>query len=483
MRHVANTRQDLLRSAVGARAVGARAVGVRVLPKHIISAALVALEFLCARCRGALRCLLQPIALMKKACLPAFAQDGEDRDGTGKKDESYDLTCHETMAEISITLRKKKEQVEVVCETVPIPNTPWFSVDVCSFGKHQSLDADKWKVSGLCDEPSQGKRYKSLSSVVFSYAKEAIINLQHIVAIPDTSRVFNGWQDDYVKDGGRFYPGYRDWFWGDYISADEYPGDLWGWEWDRKAVRRGTMECDVEFIYWIDLSISLVTRAIKSGWVTDKEKSLHDLNDLELVGMTLGLTAAQISYKYLFNNRISWNYLMRKGFSRYGSKGYTDQQYKRKLKSEEISLLKCLNWTIHGFCIYDTFSKVIRQNDENYQIDEDPTTFFMELSKLPPIDINRNVMANILQCEDFRMVWFQCVISSRAIRSNNLFESWQKFVGELIARIYKKDPDCTKMEHTMLNALMNFDKLSKMSSVESGEEVSFVEKCLKMKLD
>lgn len=470
MRHVASTRHSPLQSAVGACVVGVR-YGL---------ATLVALGFL--RCRGALPCLPQPIAPMKKACLHSFVRDGEDAVDTEKKHGSYDLTCYETMAEVSIALSEKKEQVDSGCETVRIPNTPWFGVDVCSFGKYQKVDADKWKVSGLCDQPSQqtsqGKRCKSISSVLFDYAKEAITNLQHIVAVPDTSRMFNGWQDNYVKDGGRFYPGSRDWFWGDYISADEYPGDLWGWEWDRKTVRRGTMECDVEFIYWIDLSISLVTRAIKSGWVEDK--SFHDL---ELVGMTLGLTAAQISYKFLFNNRISWNYLMRKGFSRYGSKGYTDQEYKRKLKSEEILLMKSLNWKINGFCIYDTFSEIIRQNDQNYKIDEDPTTFFMELSKLSPIEINRNVMANILQCEDFRMIWFQCVISSRSIRSNDFFESWQKFVGELIAKIYQKDPDCTKMEHTMSNALMNFDKLSNMSSVESEDEESFVEKCLKIKLD
>ena len=478
MRHVETARQDPLRSAVGARAVGVR---YGPYPTKAISAALVALGFLCARCRGALRWLLRSIALMKKACLPAFAQDGEDPDDKEKQHESYDLTCHETMAEVSIALSKKKEQVEVVCETMPLPNTPWFLVDVCSFGMYQSIDADKWKVFGLCDELSRDKRCKSLSFTVFSYAKEAITNLQHIIAVPDTSRVFKGWQDDYVKDGGRFFPGLKDWFWGDYISADEYPGDLWGWEWDRKSVRRGTMECDVEFIYWTDLSISLVTRAMKSGWVEGKS-----VQDLELVGMTLGLAAAQLSYKYLFNNRISWNYLMRKGFSRYGSKGYTDQQYKRKLKSEEISLLKCLDWKIHGFCIYDTFSKIIRQNDEMYKRDEDPTTFFMELSKLPPMFSNGNVIAKILQNEDFRIIWFRCVTSSRSIRSSDLFENWQKFVGELIATAYIQDPDTTKLEDTITNALLNFDKLCKHSSLESlrtYEEFSFVEKCLKMKLD
>lgn len=484
MRHVETARQDPLRSAVGARAVGVR---YGPYPTKAISAALVALGFLCARCRGALRCLIRSLAPMRKACLDPFAREGTDRRDGKKSCVLVDLTCNEKMEEVmaevmaGTTTKAGQVKPEASSSFDCRRDASWLGVDVCSFGKSQSVDSDKWRVFGLCDEEPRVKRCKTPSSVVFGYAKEAITNLQHVVAVPDTSRMFKGWEDDYVKDGGRFFPGLRDWFWGDYISADEFPGDLWGWEWDRKNVRRCTMECDVEFIYWIDLSISLVTRAIKSGWIEDKS-----LKDLELGGMTLGLVAAQIAYKYMFNNRISWNYLMRKGFSGYGSKGYTDHQYKLKLKSEEILLLEFLDWKVNGFCIYDTFSKIIRGNDEMYKRDEDPTTFFMELSKSPPMFSKGNVIANILQNEDFRMIWFRCVTSSRSIRSSDLFESWQKFVGELIATAYNQDPDTTKLQSTITNALLNFDKLCKFSSLESlktYEEISFVEKCLKMKLD
>ena len=483
MRHVGQARKE----SIPERAVGARYGLCSKLLKAHQSGIDAALAFLCARCRGAFRRLLRSLIQMHKACLDSFAREGTDR--KDKQEECVvDLTCHETMEEVAGVLMKKEGQVDVASISLYIPeasDTTWYTVNVFSFGKFQSVDAEKWKVFGVCDAPARGKRCKLSPSVFFGYAREAITNLQHIMAAPDTSRMFNGWEEDYVKDNGRFYPGLRDWFWGDYISEDEFPNGLWGWEWDRKSVRRFTMECDVEYIYWMDLSISLVSRAINLGWVA--EKSPHDL---ELGGMTLGLAAAQIAYKYMFHNRISWNYLMRKGFSGYGSKGYTDYQYKRKLKSEEISLLKFLDWKVDGFCIFDTFANIIRENTATYEIDEDPTNFFMELSKLPQESLKKNAMANILQSEHFRMIWFRCITSSRSIRSNNVFSSWQEFVGKLIAKMYCEDTDFSKLEPTMINALLNFDRLCDLSSTENPEEnskdckkVSFVEECLKMKLD